>query len=167
MSNDKLNKQRDEAKNKWRAFACEEDGGCIETPDEVFDAGWDAALKAAAELAPEFDEQAVQEYYESDGDEIGYMECARWQYEQDKATIGALKAENERLSQSKPKYREHTLDYHIIHVRDFEDLVHARAQADALAEALEQIAQYHSHAPELNRIFEIARAALAKYRGEK
>lgn len=61
-------------------------------PFEGFKNGFDVCFRALLEVSPqEFDEKAVQEYYESDGDEIGHIECARWQHEQSAAQIAALR----------------------------------------------------------------------------
>jgi hypothetical protein len=165
MSNDKLNKLRDRASEAFEAKFGNWDTGPVE--EECYKAGWDAALKAAAELAPEFNQQALREWRFAYGARTlnffteerfeDVIDGARWQYEQDKVTIGALKAELERTVR---QWQQSSIDWG-------KERATLRAQADALAEALDQIAQYHSHAPELNRIFEIARVALAKYRGEK
>lgn len=67
----------------------------------AFEAGWDAALKALAELAPEFDEQnfqcLVKDQQMSLVTENHCRFAARWQYECNKATIDALKVQLEKL----------------------------------------------------------------------
>ena len=245
--NDKLNKLRDELAAIYNPDTPSANWGDLEVIDESYKAGWDAAIKAAAELAPEYSigdalshlAQVSEEQFFDLSKRESFLAGTKWQYEQDKATIGALKAievpvitkyvkvnENEALraqanalmaeldksqrlagdllTQGQAQFDEIKKLKTELANRDYErnmetsrlqaeldktkealrltgegrpsewaytqllnDFNALRAQADALAEALDQIAQYHSHAPELNRIFEIARAALAKYRGEK
>lgn len=98
MTNKKIEQKIEELADKF-VFESPKYSGYLEHM-VTFKAGAKAALKLAAEAAGEFDKQACKKerakLFEMSAvyNEESFIEGARWQHEQNAATIGALRLEN-------------------------------------------------------------------------